>query len=208
MKLLPIPGAPGYRIDCENHQVYSVKNGVIKLMRPSRQFNEVHLYLNGMSIARSVARLELCATMGISIFKLTKDMCVVYEGGKPVVKTRAEIQGKGVRTRMSMKPDVEAVERSVSAIKEYRNGNKAPYVLLCHEEAQRAIEYIVERYKRKSVILEDAADKAVSNLLSFASEGKCVVDPFRYVRKYIYGTLETNRKRRKEYRDDMNVMEI
>lgn len=30
MKLLPVPGAPGYRIDCDNMVAYSMKRGVRK----------------------------------------------------------------------------------------------------------------------------------------------------------------------------------
>ncbi len=49
MKLLPVPGAPGYRVDCENQQAYSMKRGILRPINFRTKYKKAVLTIDRQS---------------------------------------------------------------------------------------------------------------------------------------------------------------
>lgn len=66
MTLLPIPGAPGYRIDCENQVAYQFK-GFLKKINARTKYKTVSLYIGGQTFVTTIYRMMWCAQHGADI---------------------------------------------------------------------------------------------------------------------------------------------
>lgn len=122
MKLLSVKGLPGYRIDCENHKVYSLKNRELRLMKINKAYDTYSLYVNGGTKHIAMTRLEYCALHHIHINKID-GLCVVRDkNGTLILKTRTDVQRKGADTRKKMGMAVDLAERIARAGREYVNG--------------------------------------------------------------------------------------
>ena len=110
--LLPIPGAPGYRIDLDKQQAYSLKRGCIRPMKPRTKYKCVSLSVDGTVIGSTIYRMMYCAQHGIDINRLPSDVCFSMENGVVVPMTREQVVEKTNRARQKAKPKMERLQRN------------------------------------------------------------------------------------------------
>ena len=99
MKLLPIPGAPGYRVDCENQQAYSMKRGILRPIKFRTKYKKAGLTIDGKSYGTTIWRMMYCAQNGIDITTIPSDICISVNNGTLIVMDRSQVNKKSGKTR-------------------------------------------------------------------------------------------------------------
>lgn len=97
MKLLPIPGAPGYRVDCENQVAYRY-NGFLKKVNDRTKYKTVNIMVDGGQFVTTVFRMMYCAQHGIDIRKIPKGTCIAMYNGIVTAVSRTDMSAKRLAT--------------------------------------------------------------------------------------------------------------
>ena len=92
MKLLPVPGAPGYRVDTENRQAYSMKRGILRPIKFRTKYKTAVLTINGKAYGTTIWRMMYCVQNAIDITKIPSDLCINLTNGILTVASRSDIQ--------------------------------------------------------------------------------------------------------------------
>lgn len=203
--LLPIPGAPGYRIDLDTQQAYSLKRGCIRPMKPRTKYKCVSLYVEGKVVGSTIYRMMYCAQHGIDINRLPSDVCFSMENGVVVPMTREQVVEKSNRARQKAKPKMERLQRNMELIVKFYAGDVKPLL-----DELRKIEGIVTWYfiDTRGIARQRAeliSANAVNRYLDRLKAGNPTVYILQSVKRYAVG--ENARLRREMQLDFIENMQ-
>lgn len=203
MKLLPIPGYPGYRIDILNHKVYSLKFGELRLLNVHKPYNEICLYRNGETYRHTLPRLEYCTAKGIDPLDLPKGTCIIWENGNAKVVDRCVLAQKTANTKKKEGQTIDELKSVLFAAEAWVQGDEKPYTMMVMEQSYKAKETFISRYHRAETVIEEAVDAAVSSILDKMKDGIVTNNPRKFITSYIHSYISSMRMKRREYRDNM-----
>ena len=207
MKLLPIPGAPGYRVDCENQVAYVIRRGYLKPLKTRTKYKVINVNINGYNTGQTIYRLMYCAQNNIDITKLPKGTCIAFRHGVAMVTSREEINHNRFTSKKTQKKNLEKWKRNTDLINKWYDGNTAPLL----EELEKIEKYVRfwfhDTYGLSWERSEICAAYGVNKFLDKLADGfpsTCIVGS---VIKFARG--ENNRiKKQMRFNDDMKVIEI
>ena len=206
MKLLPIPGAPGYRIDCENQVAYRV-NGYLWKVNSRTKYKVINLYVNGKEIVTTVFRLMYCAQNGIDITKIPKGVVIAMRNGKATAITRQEVARKRSITIRTMKRKKETWQRNTNLINQFFNGNKKPLLSELQNIEKSVKFWFIETYGLNAERAEIVAAYGVNRYLERLRDG--CPSPFIFGSVVRYGRGENARiSKQRDFTDDMQTIVI
>lgn len=209
IKLLPIKGFPGYRVDCKNHQTYSFRSGTIVMLKAHKPYDERGLKRNGETFLITQTRLEYCAMNGVDPTKIPKGVCIVRdENGQPVLTDRYEIARKSARTRKLNGQTIDDLEKVLTSAKAWQSGNKTPYTIMVNDMAHQTGRFFRERHHRSELVIEEAVDMAITSMLDKMEAGILTNDPCKFTMSYIYAHMTHIRCKKREFKDNMNPIII
>ena len=205
MKLLPVPGAPGYRIDCENQVAYKF-NGYLKKISDRTKYKVVNLHIDGQQHVTTIFRMMYCAMHGIDITKIPKDVCIGIRNGVVTVVTRKEATEKRFHN-IRRRQDLDKYMRNTELIKLYYNGDTQPML----DELQKIEKYVkfhfINTYGLSEERAEIVAAYGVNRYLDRLAEG--LPNPYIMGCVIRYGRGENNRlSKQRTFIDNMQVIEL
>ncbi len=131
MKLIPVPGAPGYYIDCEGQKAYSCKNGVIHALTDRTAYRTLVVQIDGRPVGTTIWRLMYCATNNIPLTTIPNGFCITFDHkeNRLVVKEKKDtiekaIQANGHSNKAARKLD--NVLANIRLVKRYYKGDTEP----------------------------------------------------------------------------------
>ena len=207
MKLLPIPGLPGYRIDIENQVAYNVKGGYIKPIKARTKYKCINVNVDGFTMGQTVYRLMYCAQNNVDITKLPKDTCIAMRNGVAMVTSREEMNHERFTSKKTQKTNFEKWKRNTDLLTKYYQGDTGPLL----EELKSIEKYVAwffhDTYGLCKERAEIVAAYGVNRYLDKVSDG--------FPSPYIVGSVirfargENNRIRKaKTYIDNMKPIEL
>ena len=206
MKLLPIPGAPGYRIDCENQVAYRF-NGYLWKVNSRTKYKVVNLYVNGKEIVTTVFRLMYCAQNGIDITMIPKGVVIAMRDGKATAITRQEIARKRSLTIRTKKKGIESWRLNTNLIIQFYNGNKKPLLQELQNIEKSVKFWFIETYGLKAERAEIVAAYGVNRYLERLRDG--CPSPFIFGSVVRYGRGENARiSKQRDFTDNMQTIEL
>ena len=203
MTLLPIPGAPGYRIDCENQVAYQFK-GFLKKINARTKYKTVSLYIGGQTFVTTIYRMMWCAQHGADITRLPKGVNISMRNNVVTAISKSEVQNKRRMTRQANK---ERWQRSADLISKYYNGDVQPLLDELQSVEQSAKRWFMSTYGLSEDRAEICAAYGVNRYLDMLKEGF----PSTYIMNSVihYGRSENNRIRKESALvDDMQAIVI
>ena len=207
MKLLPIPGLPGYQIDIENQVAYNVKGGYVKPIKARTKYKCINVNVNGFPMGQTVYRLMYCAQNNVDITKLPKDTCIAMRNGVAMVTTREEMMHERNTSKKTQKANIEKWKRNTELLNKYYQGDTGPLL----EELKSIEKYVAWFFHDTYGLCEERAEivaaYGVNRYLDKVSNG--------FPSPYIVGSVirfargENNRiKKQRTYIDNMKPIEI
>ena len=163
MKLLPIPGAPGYRVDCENQVVYRY-NGFLKKVNDRTKYKTVNIMVGGERFVTTVFRMMYCAQHNIDVTRIPKGTCIAMYNGIVTAVSRKDVSDKRMATIMTRRKNMDLWRRNTRLIEQYYDGDTEPMLAelqniekavrtwfvqtygLCEERADIVSSYGVNKY--------------------------------------------------------------
>lgn len=206
MKLLPIPGAPGYRIDCENQIAYQLK-GYLKKINDRTKYKVVHLVIDGLSYSTTIFRMMYCAQHDIDITKLPKGTCIAMRGGVATAVSRQEIQNKRYITIKTRRANLEKWKRNTELINQYYDGNTLPLLSELHDIEKHVTHWFINVYGMCEERAEIISAYGVNKYMDRLAEGFPSPYIMGSVIKYARGENKRIGKQRK-FNDNMQVIEL
>ena len=206
MRLLPIPGAPGYRVDCENQEVYNIKKSIKKL-KTRTVYKSLNLRIDGHAIPTTVFRLMYCAQNGIDVTKIPPHTCIGLYNGVATVVSRTELQKKRHITIKERNKNLEKWRVNYDLIIKYYKGNTLPLLNALKKVEIKVKLWYIERYGLSNERAEIVAAYGVNKYLDRLAEG-C---PTPYIFSSVLRHARTENKRmsyQRHYIDDMEVIEL
>ena len=207
MKLLPIPGLPGYRIDCENQVAYQLKYGVLKEVKQRTKYKVVNIYSNGLSTATTIYRMMYCAQNGIDITKIPPGTYIGMRHGVVLVTNREEMNQNRFTPKKTRERNLEQWRRNTDLINRYYAGDTEPLLEELKDIEKRVKHHFVWTYGLCEERAEIVAAYGVNRYMDKLSEGfpsPCIIGS---VIKYARGENGRLAKQRK-YEDNMNPIEL
>ena len=206
MKLLPIPGAPGYRVDCENQEVYNIKKS-IKRLKARTVYKSLNLRIDGHIIPTTVFRLMYCAQNGIDVTKIPPHTCIGLYNGIATVVSRTELQRKRYITIKERNKNLEKWQRNYDVIIKYYKGDTLPLLNALKKIEMKVKWWYIERYGLSKERAEIVAAYGVNKYLDRLEDGH----PSPYIFSSVLKYARTENKRMSyqyHYNDDMKVIEL
>lgn len=205
MKLQPIPGAPGYRIDCENQIAYRL-NGFLKKINDRTKYKVVSLRIDGETHVTTIYRMMYCAQHGIDITKIPKDVCIAMRNGLVTAVSRNEIQKKRFITIRTRQKNMEQWKRNTDLISQFYDGNTKP-LLDELQDIEKAVKFwFISTYGLSIERAEIVAAYGVNKFLDRLADGF----PSPYIMGCVirYGRGENARlSKQRKYIDNMEIIE-
>lgn len=206
MILLPIPGAPGYRVDCENQEVYSIGNTIRRLKHKSA-YKSLSISVDGKQIGTTVYRLMYCAQHSIDVTKIPPGTCIAMRNGMATVVSRSDIQGKRIATLRTRRKNLDDWKRNVGIIAKYYDGDTKPLLNKLHGIEKMAKEYFINTYHLSNERAELIAAYGIDKYMNRVNEG--TPSPFILSSVIRYGHSERRRQKRQyTYYDNMQPIEL
>lgn len=133
MKLLPIPGAPGYRIDCENHKAYSCKGGFIRPLTDRTAYRTLNIVIDGRTVGTTIWRLMYCAVNDIPLLSIPTLFCISFDhhAHKLVVREKKDLAKEASKVRMRQQRGrrrLDNVLANIRLVKKYYEGDTEPLI--------------------------------------------------------------------------------
>lgn len=207
MKLLPIPGAPGYRVDCENQVAYKFTGRDLRKLSDRTAYKVVSVVVDGQAVVTTVYRLMYCAQHGIDLTKIPKGVCIAMRNGIATVVTRQEVQAKRFITIRTRQKNMEQWKRNTDLISQYYDGNTEP-LLKELQGIEKAVKYwFIYTYGLSEERAEIVSAYGVNKFMDRLADGF----PSPYIMGCVirYGRGENKRiSRQRTYIDDMKVIEL
>lgn len=183
MKLLPIPGAPGYRIDCENQVAYSLKK-TLRELKHRTKYKVLAIQVGGMQLQTTVYRMMYCAQNGIDITKIPPGTCIGYIAGKVTVTDREEIMERAKKTAAKSNPKYKEWKHNIALLNKYYRGDSGPLLEKLKDiEKSIKLKYVTDRglcEERAEIV----AEEAVNRYLDALADGYPSSDIFGQVYRY------------------------
>lgn len=206
MKLLPIPGAPGYRVDCENQIAYRF-NGYLKKINGRTKYGVVNIQVDGQKYVTTVFRMMYCAQHGIDITKIPKGVNISMRNGIVEVLSRDDINRKRFTTIRTRQKQMEQWKRNTELINRYYDGNTKP-MLDELQKVEKSVKYwFIDTYGLCEERAEIVAAYGVNRYLDRLAKGF----PSPYIMGSVirYGRGENARlARQNDFIDNMQVIEV
>ena len=206
MKLLPIPGAPGYRIDCESQVAYRFC-GFLKKINDRTKYKKVNLVIDGQNFVTTIYRMIYCAQHNIDITKIPKGMYIAMRNGIVTAMSRKEIQDKRYITIKTRRKNFEQWQRNTYLINQYYNGDTQP-LLNELQSIEKAVKFwFVNTYGLSDERAEIVSAYGVNKYLDRLADGF----PSPYIMGCVirYGRGENARiSKQRTFVDDMKAIEV
>ena len=207
MKLLPVPGAPGYRIDCDNMVAYSMKRGVLKKLNERTKYRTVHLTIDRITYGTTIYRMMYCATNNIDITKIPRDLCIGLMGGTVTVMTRSDVQTKTLATKKAARMQVKKWSDMVWKIQQYYKGD-CKALLDELKRAQKWVErWFIDTYGTSRERAELCAEYGAYRYLERLREGYPQPHIYTAVLRYARGERDRQRKQW-DIPDNFGIIEL
>lgn len=207
MKLIQVPGATGYRVDLENQQAYSMKNGILRPITFRTKYQKAVIHIDGKAYGTTIWRMMYCALNGIDITKIPSDICISLNNGTLTVMDRAQVKRKSDKTRKLAQSHIDRLQAIIDLIKNFYMGNTQPLLDYLHKAEEYVVWHYINTYGFSKERAEIVVGVAVNKVLDRIREGyptpqiKGMI--FRYARN------ESNRlMRQKELFDERQIIEI
>lgn len=205
--LVPIKGAPGYRIDMENEKVYSYRNGNLKELATRTKYKCLSITIDGKLVGSTVYRLMYSVQNDISLMDIPEGLCIGKDkDGNIKASLRSELSQRALAARWRQRERFEQVNRNVKLVSEFFNGNSKPLLDLLHKiEKKVKLSYIIEHG-----LCEERADiissMAVDSYLDSLQKG----NPSVYITGciYRYARLHNSHIAKPRLRDDGRIIKI
>ena len=205
MKLLPIPGLPNYRVDCENQEVYLFR-GYLRRIPSRTKYKIVSLFLNNKNLTSTVFRLMYCATNQIDITKIPSDICIGMKNGQLVVRTRSQL-AMSRNEEKKKKKNLEQWNHNVQLISQYYSGNTEPMLQELQNIEKKISFWFIETYGLCKERADIVAAAGINCFLDRLADG--FPSPYIYGSVLRYARCENNRIRKlSEFKDNMKVIEL
>jgi hypothetical protein len=207
MKLLPIPGLPGYRIDCENQVAYEMKYGVLKPLKERTKYKVVNVSSSGYSTATTIYRMMYCAQHGIDITKIPPGTYIGMRHGVVLVTNRDEMNQNRHTPKKTRERNLEQWRRNTDLINRYYAGDTEPLLDELKDIEQRVKHHFVWTYGLCEERAEIVAAYGVNRYLDKLTEGfpsPCIIGS---VIRYARGENSRLAKQR-HYDDNMKPIEL
>lgn len=204
MKLLPIPGASGYRVDCENQNVYRFC-GYLKLIKPRTKYKILTINTAGKTVSTTVYRMMYCAKNKIDITKIPSDVCVCMSNGSLSVRTRSETARDRNTSSKSRHGNIEQWRHNTELINKYYNGDTEPLLNDLQNIEKLVCNWFVNTYGLCRERAEIVSAYGVGCYLDRLADG--FPSPFIFGSVLRYARGENMRIRKaKEFKDNMQVI--
>ena len=206
MRLLPIPGAPGYRIDCENQVAYRLC-GYLKPLKDRTIYKKVGIMIDGHKVMTTIYRLMYCAQHNIDIMKIPSGTCIAMRNGLAQVVDRTEANNKKFITDKTKRLNVEKWKRNIEKIGKYYDGDTQPLLDELHDIELKVKWWFINTYGLSEERAEIVSAYGVNKFLDRLADGS--PSPYIFGSVLKYGRGENARiARQRRYIDNMNVIEI
>lgn len=207
MKLLPIPGAPGYRVDCENQVAYKFTGRDLRQLKDRTAYKQVSVCIDGQPFRTTVYRLMYCAQHNIDITKIPAGTCIGLRNGLAQVVDRTDINNKKFITQKSMRLNVEKWKSNYEKINKYYNGDTQPLLDELHNIELKVKWWFINTYGLSEERAEIVSAYGVNKFLDRLAEGS--PSPYIFGSVLKYGRGENKRiSKQRHYIDDMKVIEL
>ena len=168
MKLLPVPGAPGYRVDCENQQAYSMKRGILRPINFRTKYKKAVLTIDRQSYGTTIWRMMYCAQNGIDITKIPSDICISVNNGTLTVMDRSQVKQKSDKARKIAQPKIDRLQANIDIIQQYYKGETKPMLAYLHKAEKQVIDHYIFTYgfskERAEIVVGVAVNKYLDRL--------------------------------------------
>ena len=207
MKLLPIPGVPGYRVDCENQVAYKFTGRDLRKLSCRTAYKVVSVMVDGQAVVTTVYRLMYCAQHGIDLTKIPKGICIAMRNGIATVVTRQEVQAKRFITIRTRQKNMEQWKRNTDLISQYYDGNTEPLLKELQDIEKKVKYWFISTYGLSEERAEIVSAYGVNKFMDRLADGF----PSPYIMGCVirYGSGENARiSKQRTYIDDMKVIEL
>ena len=212
MKLLPVPGAPGYHIDCENQIAYSSRNGYFRPMSDRTAYRKLNLLIDGRNCGTTIWRMMYCAINGLDINAIPTEFCISWDHRRNRLAVRErkdlaaaanEASAKAARGRRRL----DDVLANIKMVRKYYNGDTEPLLTHLRMVEKRECQRLQWMFGVSKTRAEIATSNAVNIYLDELADGYpsfCVAKRVRSL------TIRENRSmsRNCEYQEWMKPIEI
>ena len=205
--LVPIKGAPGYRIDMENEKVYSYRNGNLKELAVRTIYKSLTLRIDGKPVGSTVYRLMYAVQNDLDLLKIPEGLCIGKDAdGNIRASVRAQLAQRALDARWKKRPQFADLCSDIKLIEDYYNGSTDKLLEKLHKIEKK----VKNSYMFMHGYCEEKADiissMAVDSYLDSLANGKpsiyILYSIFRYARFHSY------RLHRLRIRDDGRVIRI
>lgn len=170
MKLLPIPGAPGYRVDCENQVAYRY-NGFLKKVNDRTKYKTVNIMVDGGQFVTTVFRMMYCAQHGIDIRKIPKGVCIAMHNGIVMAVSRTDMSAKRLATVKARRKNMDQWRKNTRLIEQYYDGNTEPMLAELQHIEVAVRRWFVQAYGLCQERADIVAAHGVNKYLDRLAEG-------------------------------------
>lgn len=206
-QLLPIIGAPYYRVDIENKVAYSMRNGILNPMKFRTKYMTSTLHIDGKIIGTTLYRMMYCAQNHIDITKIPSDICISMRGGKLQVMDRSGVNRNDSRTRERKEHQLERAKKNLELIQKYYAGDVSPllrYLKRIEDDVTNEYMFMYGLCKERAQIV---SGNAINQYLDELKRGTASF----YIKTYIFKIARrhnANIRRNRVFIDNMEVIEI
>ena len=207
MKLMPIPGLPGYRVDCENQEAYQLKYGILKQVKQRTKYKIVNVSSGDFQTSTTIYRMMYCAQRGIDITKIPPGTYIGMRHGVAMVISSEEAQHNRYTTHRCRDRNLEKWKRNTDLISKFYAGDKEPLLEELKDIEKRVKNHFIWTYGLCEERAEIVAAYGVNRYLDRLADGFPSPYIIGSVIRYARGENARIRKQ-KTYNDDMKVIEI
>lgn len=207
MKLIPVPGAPGYRVDLEHQQAYSMKRGILRPINFRTKYKKAVLTIDQKAYGTTIWRMMYCAQNGIDITKIPSDICISLANGKLIVMDRSQVKRKSDEGRKLAQPQIDRLQSNLDIIQQFYKGETKPMLAYLQKVEKEVTEHYIFTYgfsqERAEIVVGVAVNKFLDRLRDGYPTPHIKGAVFRYARN------ENNRLRLQcELFDNTQTIEI
>lgn len=205
--LVPIKGAPGYRIDMENEKVYSYRNGNLKELAVRTIYKSLTLHIDGKLVGSTVYRLMYAVQNGLDLLKIPEGLCIGKDAdGNIRASVRSQLAQRAIEARWKNRPQFSGLCSDIELIKMYYNGQTFKLLEKLHKIEKKVKNDYVFMHGFSEEKADIISSMAIDSYLDSLANGK----PSVYIQQSIskYARFHSFRLHRLRCRDDGRVIRI
>lgn len=205
--LVPIKGAPGYRIDMENEKVYSYRNGNLKELAVRTIYKSLTLRIDGKPVGSTVYRLMYAVQNDLDLLKIPEGLCIGKDAdGNIRASVRSQLAQRALEARWKKRPQFDNLCSDIKLIKLYYKGDTSKLLEKLHKIEKK----VKNDYMFMHGFSEEKADiissMAVDSYLDSLEKGNPSIHIQHSISKY--ARFHSFRLHRLRARDDGRVIRI